>query len=175
MDRKSQGVSNLVSSSQATMAKGKSKSWEVWRTKCSKKDTNTRQIKNEYSLTSQSSLLYGTYSAGVFLSLPAWHEPKLKQEDVFHNADFFPLIPSHYWYQPWVTNTIKRLSTRMKLEVKIGQAKLMGGGKGHWILGEFDMIDLTGKKKAEKPRRDAIGQWGERNSKGGLLSAWIHA
>lgn len=46
----------------------------------------------------------------------------------------------------------------MKLEVKIRQAKLMGRGKGHWIPGEFDMIDLTGKKKAEKPRRDAIGQ-----------------
>lgn len=45
----------------------------------------------------------------------------------------------------------------MKLEVKIRQAKLMEGGKGHWILGEFDMIDLIGKKKAEKPRRDAIG------------------
>lgn len=60
----------------------------------------------------------------------------------------------------------------MKLEVKVRQAKLAGGGNGHWICGHFGRIDLIGKKKAEKPRREAVGQRGERNSKGGLLSAF---
>lgn len=61
------------------------------------------------------------------------------------------------------------------LEVKIGQAKLMGGGNGHGILGQLDMIALVGKKKAEKPGRDAIGRRGEKNSKGGSLPACTHA
>lgn len=41
----------------------------------------------------------------------------------------------------------------MKLGVKIRKAKVMGGGNGHWILGQLDMIDLRGKK----PREEAIG------------------
>lgn len=45
----------------------------------------------------------------------------------------------------------------MNLGVKIRQAKRMGGGNGHWVLGQLDKIDLSGKKKPEKPRREAIG------------------
>jgi len=63
----------------------------------------------------------------------------------------------------------------MKPEVKIRQAKLMGGENGHGILGQLDVTDLTGKKQAEKPRGEATGRQGERNSKGGLLSARTHA
>ena len=88
---KSQGVSNLVSSSQASIAKakGEGKNYEMQRTKSRKKDTNTKQIKNQYCLTSESYLVYRTYPAGVSLSLPAWHKPKLKLEDIFRNAGFF--------------------------------------------------------------------------------------
>lgn len=38
----------------------------------------------------------------------------------------------------------------MKLGVRIRKAKVMGGGNGHWILGQLDMIDLTGKKNLEE-------------------------
>lgn len=87
---------------------------------------------------------------------------------------FFPLILSCYCYQPRAANIIKTLSTRMKLGVKVRQTKLMGGGNGHWIFGHYDRIDLIGKKTAEKPRSEAVGWRGEKNSKGGLLSAFTH-
>lgn len=45
-----------------------------------------------------------------------------------------------------VDNKIKKVSTRVKLGVKIRKAKVMGGGNGHWILGQLDMIDHMEKK-----------------------------
>lgn len=62
----------------------------------------------------------------------------------------------------------------MKLQAELRQAKLTADGDGHWILGQPDVVDLTGKKTTEK-RRDTIGREGKRISKGSLLSAYAHA
>lgn len=94
--------------------------------------------------------MYRAYSVGLFLSLPAWHKPKSKLKDIFQSAGFFPLISYHYWYWTWVANIIKKVSTRVKLGVKIRKAKVMGGRNSHWILGQLDMTDLTGKKNLEE-------------------------
>lgn len=75
-------------------------------------------------------------------------------------------------YQAQIPNISKRKSTGMKLEAELRQAKL-GDGDGHWVRGQPDVVDLSGKKLTEK--RDPTGQEGKRISKGSLLSACARA
>lgn len=78
-----------------------------------------------------------------------------------------------YRYQAQTPNISKRKSTGMKLEAELRQAKLMADGDGHWVRGQPDVVDLSGKKLTEK--RDPTGQEGKRISKGSLLSAYARA